>query len=101
MNTLHLRPNNLLIWEGIRIAKERNLDYLDLGSSGYEQKGLILFKNHAGAACHDIYHLGYTPPNYKFSRKVILSLLTRFCTLPWMPKTFLKLGSRLIYPYLA
>ena len=41
---LKLRPNNLLFWEGIKFAKERNLDYLDLGSSGYHQEGLILFK---------------------------------------------------------
>ena len=101
LNALHLRPNNLLMWEGIKIAKERNLEYLDLGSSGYEQQGLILFKNHAGAACHDICHLGYTPPDYKFSRKIILSVFTRFCTLPWMPNAVLRLGSQWIYPYLA
>ena len=101
LNYLPLRSNNLLVWEGIKIAKERNLEYLDLGSSGYEQKGLVLFKNHTGAACYDIFHLGYTPLDYRFSRKVILSAFTKFCTHPWMPNAALRWGSHLIYPYLA
>ncbi len=101
LNSLGLRPNNLLVWEGIKWAKERKLEYLDMGSSGYEQEGLILFKNHTGACVHDIVHLGYAPPGYKFSRKIILSNFTKFCTLPWMPKSILKVGSNIIYPYLA
>ena len=35
LDSLLLRPNNLLIWEGIKFAKERDLRYLDLGSSGF------------------------------------------------------------------
>jgi lipid II:glycine glycyltransferase (peptidoglycan interpeptide bridge formation enzyme) len=101
LNSLDLRANNILLWEGIRFAKARNLEYLDLGSSGYEQHGLIAFKSHAGAAVQDITHLGFTPPGYTFSQKRILRFLTRFFTLPFMPDFMLRLGSRLIYHYLA
>lgn len=101
LNYLKLRPNNILMWEGIKFAKERNLEYVDMGSSGCEQKGLILFKNHTGAQCGDITHLGFAPPDYKFSQKRILKFMTRLFTLPWMPNFMLRLGSRLIYPYLA
>ncbi len=95
------RPNNLLFWEGIKFAKERNLNYIDLGSSGYDQKGLILFKDHTGAQSFDITHLGFAPPNYKFSQKRILKLMTRLFTYPWVPDCLTEWGSRMIYPYLA
>jgi len=98
---LKLRPNNVLFWEGIKFGKKRNLKYIDLGSSGCEQHGLILFKNHTGAKMQDIIHLGYAPPNYKFSQKKILKLMTRLFTLPWMPEFMVKWGSNIIYHYLA
>ncbi len=98
---LKLRTNNLLFWEGIRLAKELGLEGLDLGSSGYHQDGLILFKNHTGAQMQDITHLGYAPSDYKFSQKIILGTFTRFCTLPFMPSFVIKMGSDIIYPYLA
>ncbi|MCK5213872.1 MAG: GNAT family N-acetyltransferase [Candidatus Omnitrophica bacterium] len=98
---LKWRPNNLLFWEGIQLSKERNLTLLDLGSSGYEQKGLILFKNHTGAQCQDIIHLGFSPPGYQFSQKRVLRLMTKTFTLPWMPDFMVKWGSNIIYPYLA
>lgn len=99
--SLSLRPNNFLFWEGIRFAKERNLEFIDLGSSGMHQKGLILFKDHTGAESRDITHLGFDPPNYKFSKKRILKLLTSFMTQPWVPDIFVRWGSHVIYPFLA
>ncbi len=100
-DTLKLRPNNLLFWEGIKYAKERNLEYVDLGSSGLDQKGLVLFKDHTGATSLKITHLGYAPPDYKFSQKKILKLMTTTFTLPWMPDFMVRWGSGIIYPYLA
>ncbi len=101
MKALKYRPNNVLFWEGIKYAKYRNLDYIDLGSSGYQQNGLILFKDHTGAEISDITHLGYNPKHYKFSRKIILNLLTRFFTSPVVPDQLVEIFSRIIYPYLA
>ena len=101
LNHLKARPNNLLLWEGIKLAKEKNLEYLDMGSSGWDRTGLILFKDHAGATKLDITHLGFTPLGYKFSQKIILKTMTRIFTLPWMPDFMLQWGSSFIYPYLA
>ena len=101
MQSLKYRPNNFLFWEGIKFAKERNLNYIDLGSSGCEQKGLILFKDHTGAKSQDITHLGFAPPGYRFSQKRILKWMTRFFTHPWMPAFVVRMGSNFIYPYLA
>ena len=101
LNALKVRPNNILLWEGIKFAKARNLEYIDMGSSGCEQKGLIMFKDHAGAQMSDITHLGFTPPGYKFSQKRILKFMTGLFTSRWMPDVMLQWGSRIIYPYLA
>lgn len=101
LTALQLRPNNLLFWEGIKAAKERGLQSLDLGSSGYDQKGLILFKKHAGAEMSDIIHFGYEPAGYKFSEKRILRVMTKFFTQSWIPERVVRWGSEMIYPYLA
>lgn len=100
-SALQYRPNNLLFWEGIKLAKSRGLKYIDLGSSGCDQEGLIRYKNHTGAEMKDIIHLGYTPPDYKASQKRILRAWTAVFTQPWMPVPLVRFGSRVIYPYLA
>ncbi|MFA5060560.1 MAG: GNAT family N-acetyltransferase [Candidatus Omnitrophota bacterium] len=101
LNFVKLRVNNLLLWEGIKLAKELNLKFLDLGSSGYEQHGLIMFKDHVGAKCLDICHLGFNPPDYKFSQKRILKVFTHTLTAPWVPDFITRAGSSIIYPFLA
>jgi hypothetical protein len=98
---LDLRSNNVLMWEGIKRAKERGLTSLDLGSSGREQDGLVHFKDGTGASRGDIIHLGYHPPGYVFSRKRILKTYTRLMTQAWVPDTVTRMGSHLIYPFLA
>ena len=65
---LKFRPNNILIWEGICFAKKKGLEFVDLGSSGCEQTGLIRFKEHTGAEGMDITHLGYHPPHINSAR---------------------------------
>ncbi|MCC6758179.1 MAG: GNAT family N-acetyltransferase [Candidatus Omnitrophica bacterium] len=101
LSNLKYRPNNLLFWEGIKYAKALRCHWLDLGSSGAEQKGLILFKEHTGAQAMEITHLGFEPPGYKFSQKRILKVMTKTFTLPFVPNEMVRWGSSIIYPYLA
>ncbi len=101
LTALKYRPNNLLFWEGIKYAKALKCQSLDLGSSGLEQAGLILFKNHTGATASQIHHLGFEPSGYKFSQKRILKIMTKFFTHPFMPDAMVRFGSSIIYPYLA
>ncbi|MEW5894692.1 MAG: GNAT family N-acetyltransferase [Candidatus Omnitrophota bacterium] len=98
---LEFRPNNLLFWEGIKRGKARNLKALDLGSSGYEQTGLIRFKEHAGAVAGEIRHLDFHPPDYRFSQKRILKAYTKLFTKSWIPDRMVEWGSRFIYPFLG
>jgi len=100
-DALHWRPNNILFWEGICYAKARGLTAIDLGSSGETQTGLIRFKDHVGAQKSFITHLGFAPSGYKFSRKRILSFLTRTLTAPWVPDAVLRWGSDIVYHHLA
>ena len=53
------RPNDLLIWEGIRHAKERGFARLDFGLSDIDQEGLIRYKRKFGAAEKTISFLRY------------------------------------------
>ncbi len=98
---LEYRSNNCLLWEGIRLAKERGLEFIDLGSSGLAQDGLVAFKDATGAKRMEIVHIGYHPEGYVFSRKRILKCYTRFFAAPWMPDRITNLGSALIYKFLA
>jgi lipid II:glycine glycyltransferase (peptidoglycan interpeptide bridge formation enzyme) len=41
---LHLRANDLLMWEGIQYAKARGLTHLDFGLSDWDQEGLVRYK---------------------------------------------------------
>jgi len=100
-DTLDFRSNNVLLWEGVKRAKARGLEFVDLGSSGLDQHGLVHFKDSTGAMRMDIVHMGYHPDGYVFSQKRILKAYTRLMTMPWVPTIVTRMGSHLIYPYLA
>ncbi len=61
LDSLALRPNNILLWQGILEAKERGLRLLDLGRSKAEQDGLIAFKAGFGAFEEDLCAITYYP----------------------------------------
>ena len=42
--SLSLRPNDLLIWEGIQYGKAKGCTYLDFGLSDWDQEGLVRYK---------------------------------------------------------
>ncbi|MBF0595005.1 MAG: GNAT family N-acetyltransferase [Candidatus Omnitrophica bacterium] len=100
-NALEFRSNNCLLWEGIRLAKERGLEFIDLGSSGFNQEGLVSFKDATGARRMEIVHIGYHPQGYVFSQKRVLKAYTRFFAAAWMPDWITNMGSALIYKFLA
>jgi hypothetical protein len=101
LDALEYRSNNLLLWEGIRLAKERGLKFLDMGSSGLHQEGLVAFKDATNAKRMEIVHIGYHPEGYKFSQKRILKVYTWLFNQPWVPDALTRWGSQFIYPFLA
>jgi lipid II:glycine glycyltransferase (peptidoglycan interpeptide bridge formation enzyme) len=41
---LEYRPTDLLIWEGMKYAREKGYTFLDLGLSDWDQEGLVRYK---------------------------------------------------------
>jgi CelD/BcsL family acetyltransferase involved in cellulose biosynthesis len=55
------RPNDLLIWEGIKYGHGKGYTHLDLGLSDWDQEGLIRYKNKFAGQEKTISFLQYTP----------------------------------------
>ncbi len=86
---LSVRPNDLLIWEGIQHAKNRGLKYLDFGLSDIDQEGLVRYKRKFGTEEKTISFLRHSPngpptPAEKELRELLGKLTNRF-TDPMVP----------------
>lgn len=58
---LALRPNDLLIWEGIKYAKAQGYTDLDFGLSDWDQEGLVRYKRKFASEEKTIFFLRYLP----------------------------------------
>jgi len=61
-----LRPNNIVMWEGIRWYIERGFRSLDLGRSNVEHEGLRRFKLGWGAEERELFYYKYDVRNHGF-----------------------------------
>jgi CelD/BcsL family acetyltransferase involved in cellulose biosynthesis len=82
-DVLSLRPNDLLIWEGIQLGKNKGLTYLDFGLSDIDQEGLIRYKRKFGTEEKTISFLrhasnGSPTPVEKEMRDLLGKLTNRF-----------------------
>jgi CelD/BcsL family acetyltransferase involved in cellulose biosynthesis len=104
-DALAVRPNNLLVWEGIRLAQSLGCRTLDLGPSDEDQPGLIRFKREFGAVQKDAKFLLWTPPGWSDERGVearrVLGELTRLMTSPGVPDDVTAGAGRQFYRYFA
>lgn len=60
-DALAVRPNNLLLWDGILLAQSLGCSTLDLGPSDDNQPGLIRFKQNFGAEQDELQFLHWVP----------------------------------------
>ena len=60
-SSLSVRPNDRLIWEGIKIAKSRGLGLMDFGLSDLDQEGLMRYKRKYATEERTITHFRYSP----------------------------------------
>jgi CelD/BcsL family acetyltransferase involved in cellulose biosynthesis len=77
------RPNDLLVWEGIRRGKATGFDSLDFGLSDIDQEGLVRYKRKFGTEEKIISFLRCAPnasPNLaeQFTRDLLRQLTRRF-----------------------
>jgi CelD/BcsL family acetyltransferase involved in cellulose biosynthesis len=86
---LEFRPNDLLAWEGIRLAKQRGLTYLDFGLSDWDQEGLIRYKMKFASEEKTISFLQHLPPGRPTQQerraRSLLPQLTDLFTDPAVP----------------
>ncbi len=61
LEDLSHRPNDLLIWEGMQLARARGLTCLDFGLCDWEQEGLARYKRKFGTEEKTISSLRYSP----------------------------------------
>jgi hypothetical protein len=57
-------PNDLLVWEGIRIGQRRGLKLLDFGASDLNQPGLLRYKRKFATIERRILRLRFEPEGY-------------------------------------
>lgn len=57
-------PNDLLVWEGIRIGQRRDLKLLDFGASDLDQPGLLRYKRKFATIERRIVRLQFEPEGY-------------------------------------
>lgn len=88
-DTLAVRPNNLLVWDGILLAQSLGCCTLDLGPSDDDQPGLIRFKRNFGAVQHELQFHQWTPPGWDGSHSArvrgMLDEMVGLLTAPEVP----------------
>ena len=77
------RPNDLLIWEGIKQGKNRGVAFLDFGLSDIDQEGLVRYKRKFGTEEKTISFLRHEPnggptPAEKEMRGLLGTMTSRF-----------------------
>ncbi|MFB3819066.1 MAG: lipid II:glycine glycyltransferase FemX [Candidatus Methylomirabilales bacterium] len=96
------RPNDLVMWEGIRYAKAEGLTYLDLGLSDWEQEGLIRYKRKFATEEGAIrfLRLSHTAAG-PGGDHAFLHELTQLFTDPAVPDRVTEMAGGVLYRYLA
>jgi lipid II:glycine glycyltransferase (peptidoglycan interpeptide bridge formation enzyme) len=101
------RPNNLLVWDGLALARRLGCRRLDLGPSDDDQPGLIRFKHHFGAEERELRFLRYTPRPKEGSEvslgaaRALLVDLTSRMTAPDLPDDVTAQAGTALYRFFA
>ena len=101
---LHVRPNNLLVWEGVRLAKSLGCSALDLGPSDDDQPGLIRFKRNFGARERELRFLRWIPPGWpqnKLNALPMLGEMTSLFTESTVPDDITARAGAALYRFFA
>ena len=99
------RPNDLLIWEGIKYGKTKGYTHLDFGLSDSNQEGLVRFKRKFAHEEKTISFLRYAPegesaPQEQQARN-LLPLLTDLFTDESVPDQITARAGDTLYKFFA
>lgn len=94
-------PNDLLMWEGIRLGQRLGLRLMDLGASDHAQPGLLRYKAKFATTQAEITRLRWTPPGYTDPRGEeagrLLSRMTDLFTAPGVPDEITRAAGEALY----
>jgi CelD/BcsL family acetyltransferase involved in cellulose biosynthesis len=104
-DTLEYRPSDLLIWQGMQLAKERGFIKWDFGLSDWDQDGLVRYKRKFATEEKTIYFLKHEPQT-SFNPQTagvgkILPNLTDLFTNESVPDQITEEAGNLLYRYFA
>ena len=98
-----LRPNDLLVWEGIRLARQRGLARLDFGLSDAAQLGLVRYKRKFATDEEEISFLRWQDPDYVDPRGELagqtLHRMTHLMTDPSVPDQITRACGDALYRF--
>lgn len=102
---LQVRPNNLLMWQGMLTAKERGFRMLDFGRSSADQDGLVTYKRSFGSNEDDMHSVtyGYADRQKDTTKqaKQLLGNLTRLFIDQGVSDDVMEEAGNLLYPYFS
>jgi CelD/BcsL family acetyltransferase involved in cellulose biosynthesis len=98
---LSVRPNDLLIWEGIQYGKAKNYSFLDFGLSDWDQEGLVRYKRKFASEEKTISFLRYEPnggpPQQAQQLGALLPQLTQLFTEESVPDHVTEMAGDVLY----
>jgi CelD/BcsL family acetyltransferase involved in cellulose biosynthesis len=105
-SALGARPNNILLWEGVELARSLGCHTLDLGRSDDDQPGLIRFKTQSGATERELSVRTWTPPGMQPSASVArlrttLADLTALFVAPTVDERVTRAASDALYRWFS
>ncbi len=102
-DNLAVRPNNVLMWQGMLEAKRRGYRLFDLGRSNAQQSGLVAFKESFGALPEDLNAITYQLNDpWAAQRREALGLfkeLTHLLVDPAVPDAVSEKAGALLYRF--
>jgi CelD/BcsL family acetyltransferase involved in cellulose biosynthesis len=94
-------PNDLLIWEGIRMSQRRGLKRMDFGASDLNQLGLLRFKRKYATEEREIVWYRWEPQGYVSARyrevDQLLNSITQLLTDPAVPEAITRTAGDKLY----
>jgi hypothetical protein len=103
LDHLDLRPNNLLLWEVMKMGHSRGAQFLDMGLTQADNEGLVRFKESLGGDSEPVTYYRYLPANHDQTGekhlKALLSKLTGYFVDSAESEAHLQKAAELLYRY--
>ena len=102
LGELEVRPTDLVIWESMKFAQSKGLQYFDFGLSDWDQEGLLRFKRKYATEEKTIHFLTYCAQSYPDEIQTVNKLfggLTSILTADDVPDETVARAGDLMYRF--